>query len=243
MIDKVQYGEYAGNKRLGAADYKLSYHCSNGRSAYTFCMCPGGVVVGAASEEGYLVTNGMSEYKRDKENANSALLVGIYPEDFESDHPLAGVEFQRKWEKKAFEIGGYNYHAPAQLVKDFLNDKPSKKLGKVKPTYLPGITLTDLKECLPDFVIDTLKEAIPAFDKKLKGFAMSDAVMTGVETRSSSPIRIKRNENYESNISGIYPIGEGAGYAGGIVSAAVDGIKGAEMIASKYAPFIKKIKE
>jgi len=239
MIDQVQYGKYAGHPRLGAADYKLAYHCSNGRSAYTFCMCPGGVVVGAASEEGYLVTNGMSEYKRDKENANSALLVGIHPEDFGDTHPLAGIEFQRKWEKKAFEAGGSNYSAPAQLVKDFLRDIPSSDLGTVMPSYLPGIKLTDLRLCLPDFVVETLKEAIPMLDHKLKGFSMGDAVMTGVETRSSSPIRIERSNEYESNIKGVYPIGEGAGYAGGIVSAAVDGIKTAEVIASKFSPLYK----
>ncbi|NLM13005.1 MAG: NAD(P)/FAD-dependent oxidoreductase [Epulopiscium sp.] len=236
MIDKVQYGKYAGHPRLGAADYKLAYHCSNGRSAYTFCMCPGGMVVGAASEEGYLVTNGMSEYKRDKENANSALLVGIHPNDFNDNHPLAGIEFQRKWERKAFEAGGENYCAPAQLVKDFMCGVPSTKLGIVRPSYFPGIKLTDLRLCLPDFVVDTLKEALPMLDNKLKGFSMGDAVMTGVETRSSSPIRIERNKEYESNIKGVYPVGEGVGYAGGIVSAAVDGIKAAEMIASKYLP-------
>ncbi|WZL71315.1 NAD(P)/FAD-dependent oxidoreductase [Defluviitalea saccharophila] len=238
MIDQVQYGKYAGHPRLGAADYKLACHCSNGRSAYTFCMCPGGVVVGAASEEGYLVTNGMSEYKRDKENANSALLVGIHPEDFNDNHPLAGIEFQRKWERKAFEAGGSNYCAPAQLVKDFMNGIPSAHIGTVKPSYLPGIKLTDLSLCLPDFVVDTLKEALPLLDQKLKGFSMGDAVMTGVETRSSSPIRIERNKEYESNIKGVYPVGEGAGYAGGIVSAAVDGIKAAEIIASKYLPIL-----
>lgn len=236
LINQSQYGQFANHKHLGAADYKLSHHFSNGRSAYTFCMCPGGVVVAAASETGRVVTNGMSEYARDQENANSALLVGVKPEDFGSDHPLAGMEFQRKWESKAFELGGSNYHAPAQQVGDFLDGRPSQSLGNVQPTYKPGITLTDLKGCLPVYVIETMRAAILEFDKKIKGFALPDAVMTGVETRSSSPVRIVRNENYESSIVGIYPAGEGAGYAGGIMSAAVDGIRIAEQIAMKYRP-------
>lgn len=234
MINESQYGVFADHPRLGAADYKLVHHCENGRSVYSFCMCPGGTVVAAASEEGMIVTNGMSEHARDKENANSALLVGIGPEDFESAHPLAGMYYQRKWEKKAFEVGGGNYFAPAQLVGDFLKDQPSKTMGKVNPSYKPGVTPADLRECLPEYVAESLKEALVALDKKLKGFAMEDAVMTGVETRSSSPIRILRDENLESTVKGIYPTGEGAGYAGGIVSAAVDGIKVAEKIAQKY---------
>lgn len=231
VIDNVQYGKFAGNPNLGAADYKLSAHFENGRSAYTFCMCPGGEVVAAASEENRIVTNGMSYYKRNKQNANSALLVGVNPDDFDGDHPLAGVEFQRKWENLAFDSGGGDYTAPCQLVGDFLDGVASKKLGKVVPSYTPGVKLTDLSESLPDYVIETLKLALVEFDRKLKGFADKDAIMTGVETRSSSPIRIQRDEKYESNIKGIYPIGEGAGYAGGIISAAVDGIKVAEQIA------------
>lgn len=230
LIDKSQYGNFAGNQKLGAADYKLSGHFDNGRSAYTFCMCPGGEVVGAASEENRLVTNGMSYHDRSQENANSALLVNVNPEDFNSEHPLAGLEFQRKWEELAFEIGGGNYSAPAQLVGDFLKDTPSTDYRTVKPSYTPGVELTDLRRCLPDYVIETIKKSLPEFNKKIKGFAHNDAIMTGVETRSSSPIRIQRDENYESNIKGIFPIGEGAGYAGGIISAAVDGIRVAEEI-------------
>ncbi|WP_026476597.1 NAD(P)/FAD-dependent oxidoreductase [Alkaliphilus transvaalensis] len=236
IINKSQYGTCWENSKLGAADYKLSYHARNGRSAYTFCMCPGGQVVAAASDEGGVVTNGMSYYARNLENANSALLVGVGPEDFHDNHPLAGVFFQEKWEKEAFKAGGSNYHAPAQLVKDFLQDVSSTELGKVKPSYTPGVHLTDLRECLPNFVTETMKEALLELDKKLKGFAMGDSIMTGVETRSSSPIRILRNQDLESNIIGLYPSGEGAGYAGGIISAAVDGIKVAEAIAKKYAP-------
>ena len=236
IINQSQYGTFADHPRLGAADYKLVHHCKNGRSVYTFCMCPGGTVVASASEEGGVVTNGMSEHARDKENANSALLVGVGPEDFGSDHPLAGMYFQRKLEQKAFVEGGSNYHAPAQLVGDFLDGKPSTSLGKVNPSYTPGIKPTDLKNCLPTYVVEAFKEALVELDKRLKGFGMKDAIMTGVETRSSSPIRIVRDENLESNIHGIYPSGEGAGYAGGIVSAAVDGIKIAEAIAEKFAP-------
>ena len=233
LIDKSQYGNFANHPRLGAAEYKLSGHLPNGRSAYTFCMCPGGQVVAAASEEGRLVTNGMSYHSRDQENANSGLLVGITPEDFQSEHPLAGIEFQRKWEELAFKAGGGKYQAPAQLVGDFLNDLPSTEFGTVKPSYTPGIKLTDLRECLPDYVAETIKMALPVLDKRLKGFAHPDAIMTGVETRSSSPVRIQRDDKYESNIKGIYPIGEGAGYAGGIISAAVDGIRIAEQIAKE----------
>ncbi len=238
LVNKSQYRSLAENPNLGAADYKLSYHAPNGRSCYTFCMCPGGVVVAAASEDNRLVTNGMSYHARDKENANSALLVGVGPEDFGSDHPLAGIEFQRHWEEKAFKLGGSNYKAPAQLVKDFLKGIPSTAIGTVKPSYQPGVTLTDLKDCLPEYVIETMKTGIVALERKLKGFAMGDAIMTGVETRSSSPIRIVRDEGLESSIRGLYPTGEGAGYAGGIVSAAVDGIKVAETIIQKYAPLI-----
>lgn len=237
LIDRAQYKKFAGHEKLGPAEYKLAYHSLNGRSAYTFCMCPGGTVVAASSEEGCVVTNGMSEYARDKQNANSALLVGITPKDFGSSHPLAGVEFQRRWERKAFELGGGNYSAPAQLVGDFLADRPSIKLGSVEPSYTRPVTLGELKNCLPGYVIETLREAIIDFDRKIKGFALPDAVLTGVETRSSSPVRIQRNEQGQStNIAGLYPAGEGAGYAGGIISSAVDGMRIAEHIASKYKP-------
>lgn len=237
FINKAQYGDYYKHPFLGAADYKLVYHSNTGRSAYTFCMCPGGYVVAAASEEGYLVTNGMSESQRDGINANSALLVGVKPGDYGSDHPLAGVEFQRKWERLAYQMGGGNYKAPVQLAGDFLRDRPSNKWGGVQPTYKPGVIPGDLRECLPEYVVNTLKEAIIYFDTKIKGFANPESLLTGVETRSSSPVRINRDENFESNIGGIYPIGEGAGYAGGIMSSAVDGIKLAEKIMAQYAPF------
>lgn len=236
IIDRSQYGVSAGQPGLGAADYKLSYHSESGRSAYTFCMCPGGYVVAAASEEKGVVTNGMSEHKRDGENANAALLVGVQPSDFGSEHPLAGVEFQRKWERLAYQLGGGNYSAPAQLVGDFLADEPSTEWGSVKPTYEPGLAFAQLKECLPDYVVKTMKEALLYFDTKLKGFAIKDSVMTGVETRSSSPVRITRDENNVSTIKGLYPMGEGAGYAGGIMSSAVDGLKTAEKVIQKYAP-------
>ncbi len=231
LINENQYGSFAN--KLGAADYKLSGHFPNGRSAYTFCMCPGGMVVAAASEENMVVTNGMSYHARDKENANSALLVGVNPEDYGSDHPLAGVDFQRKWESLAFKIGGGNYKAPAQRVGDFLKDMPSNNSGDIHPTYMPGVTMTDLRECLPGYVTETLKLALVDFDRKIRGYASEDAIMTGVETRSSSPIRIVRDESLQSNIKGIYPLGEGAGYAGGIISAAVDGIKVAEGVANQ----------
>lgn len=236
LINRAQYGDGKDTLLLPAADYKLSYHSRSGRSAYTFCMCPGGFVVAAASEKNRVVTNGMSEHKRDGENANSAVLVGINPEDFLSDHPLAGIEFQRKWESLAFKAGGCDYRAPAQLIGDFLLDRQSTAWGDVRPTYKPGVVFAPLKECLPDYVTDTLKEAILYFDTKLKGFAIQDGIMTGVETRSSSPVRINRDENFESNIRGLYPVGEGAGYAGGIMSSAIDGVKTAEKIMEKYAP-------
>jgi len=236
LINLSQYKQHAEHPRLGAADYRLTYQCKNGRAAYTFCMCPGGTVVAAASEFNTVVTNGMSEYARDEQNANSALLVQINTEDFGSEHPLAGVEFQRKWERAAFELGGKDYCAPAQLVKDFIEDKESEKLGAVIPSYSPNAKLTNLKGCLPDYVTESMREAIIAMNKRLDGFAMDDAIMTGVETRSSAPIRIERDvESMESvNVKGLYPIGEGGGYAGGIISAAVDGIKAAEKIISKY---------
>lgn len=237
LINKSQYKEFHDHPRLGAADYRLIEHTSNGRTAYTFCMCPGGSVIASASYEGQVVTNGMSEHARDKDNANSGFLVNVVPDDFGSDHPLAGMYFQEKYEKLAYEIGGRNYNAPLQLVGDFLNDRVSTKIGSVKPSYEPGYTFADLRRCLPEFVTDTMKEALIGFDRKIKGFAMDDAVLTGVETRSSAPIRIVRDENTleSTNTKNLYPCGEGAGYAGGIVTAAVDGIKCAEKIISKYS--------
>ncbi len=220
-------------EKLPAADYKLACHLPNGRSAFTFCVCPGGQVVAAASEEGRLVTNGMSHRARDGKNINGGFLVGVGPADFGSDHPLAGVAFQRHWEEAAFQLGGRNYHAPAQTVKDFLARQASKTLGTVEPTYRPGVTPTDLDRCLPDYVTDTLRGALPVFDRKLHGFAAPDSLLTGVESRSSSPVRILRGEDYQSAVRGLYPCGEGAGYAGGITSAAVDGNRVAEALASQ----------
>ena len=232
VIDAARFGDNAGHPILGAADYKLVHHCSNGRSVYSFCMCPGGTVVAATSEEGRVVTNGMSQYSRNERNANSAIVVGIDPEVDYPEHVLAGIDLQRKLEEKAYQMGGENYNAPAQLVGDFLNDKPSTQLESVTPSYKPGITLTDLSELLPDFAVSAIREAIPAFEKKIKGFAMNDAVLTGAETRTSSPICIRRGKDYQSlNTQGLYPAGEGAGYAGGILSAAIDGIKVAEAVA------------
>ena len=231
VIDRARLGSNAGNPLLGAADYKLVHHASNGRSVYSFCMCPGGTVVAATSEEGRVVTNGMSQYSRNERNANSGIVVGITPEDYPGD-VLAGVEFQRKWEARAFELGGKNYCAPGQRVGDFLAGHPSDHLGEVVPSYTPGVTPTDLSTALPDYAIAAIREALPAFEKQIKGFAMEDAVLTGVETRTSSPVRIRRGENFQSvNTRGLYPAGEGAGYAGGILSAAVDGIEVAEAIA------------
>ncbi|HWQ29831.1 MAG TPA: hypothetical protein VN549_02485 [Negativicutes bacterium] len=240
MIDESQYGGFAGHPVLGAADYLLTTRSSTtGRSAYSFCMCPGGQVVAAASEMGMLVTNGMSEYKRDRENANSALVVSISQEDFPGGHPLAGVEYQRNWEGKAYELGGRSFHAPAQLVGDFLDGRQSHSLGSIRPSYEPGVRLSDLNLCLPGYVTLTMREALRDFDRKIKGFAGSDAVLTGVETRTSAPIRIVRKENMESEaVSNFYPAGEGAGYAGGIMSAAVDGIKVAESIMETYKPLM-----
>ncbi len=231
LIDQCRFGEKAGNPILGAADYKLVHHCSNGRTVYSFCMCPGGQVVAATSEQGRVVTNGMSQYERSGKNANSGIVVGITPEDYPGD-PLAGIAFQRQLETRAFELGGKTYEAPGQLVGDFLAQRPSTELGEVKPSYRPGVRLGDLSESLPGYAIAAIREAIPVFDRKIKGFAMSDAVLTGVETRTSSPVRIKRDDSYQSlNTRGLYPAGEGAGYAGGILSAAVDGIKVAEAVA------------
>lgn len=233
LIDECRYGSFAGDPELGAADYKLVHHCKNGRSVYSFCMCPGGTVVAATSEEGCVVTNGMSQYSRNERNANSGIVVGITPDDFPDDNPLAGIELQRELEARAFVLGGSNYDAPAQLVGDFLKGQPSTQLGSVQPSYTPGVHLTDLSTALPDYAIEAIREALPMFERKIKGFAMPDAVLTGVETRTSSPIRIKRNNGgYQSiNTKGLYPAGEGAGYAGGILSAAVDGIEVAEAVA------------
>jgi uncharacterized protein len=240
VIDEARFGNNAGNEILGAADYKLVHHCKNGRSVYSFCMCPGGTVVAAASEEGRLVTNGMSQYSRHERNANSAIVVGIEPADFVTsefasnrDYVLAGIDFQRKLEEKAFKLGGENYDAPVQLVGDFLAGRKSGEHGSVTPSYKPGVTYCDLSETLPDYAIAAIREALPAFDKKINGFSMSEATLTAVETRTSSPIQITRDkETLQSlNTQGLYPAGEGAGYAGGILSAGIDGIKIAEAIA------------
>lgn len=233
VINSAQYGSAASEKALGAADYKLSTHLPNGRGVYTFCMCPGGRVVAAASEEGHVVTNGMSLFARDDENSNSALLVNVEPSDFGSSHPLAGIEFQRKIEHAAYTAAG-DYRATAQLVGDFFESRATDRLGCVKPSYLPDIRLGKMEECLPSFVTDSMREGIKELAKKLRGFDMPDAVLTAPETRSSSPVRIIRNEKLQSNIGGLYPCGEGAGYAGGIVSAAVDGIRCAEAVLEKY---------
>lgn len=231
-IDQARFGDNAGNEILGAADYKLVHHCKNGRSVYSFCMCPGGTVVAAASEEGRVVTNGMSQYSRNERNANSAIVVGIDPERDYPNHPLAGIDLQRQLETLAFELGGKDYSAPAQTIGDFLKGKPDSELGDVKPSYTPGITLTDLSKALPDFAVDAIREAIPAFNKKIQGFSSDDGLLTGVETRTSSPISIKRNKEFQSiNTKGLFPAGEGAGYAGGILSAGIDGIKVAEAVA------------
>ncbi|MBR3148607.1 MAG: hypothetical protein IKF64_00400 [Eubacterium sp.] len=232
LINKAQYGEFAGHPKLGAADYKLSCHGLHERGAYTFCMCPGGTVVAAASEKNGVIVNGMSSLARDGENANSALLVGIEPKDFPSEHPLAGIYYQREIEHRAYELAGGGYKAPAQLVGDFLQNKKSTALGDVQPTYPIGVTLTNLDDCLPERVSQTMKSAIVEMDKKLNGFNLYDAVLTAPETRSSSSVRIVRDEFLQCNISGVYPCGEGAGYAGGIVSAAVDGIKCAHAVLS-----------
>lgn len=230
LINKAQYGRFAGHPKLGAADYKLSCHGLHERGAYTFCMCPGGTVVAAASEKEGVIVNGMSTLARDGENANSALLVGIEPKDFPSDHPLAGIYYQREIEHKAFELAGSDYRAPAQLVGDFLANQESKALGSVQPTCPTGVTLTNLDACLPQKVSQTMKSAIVEMDKKLNGFNLYDAVLTAPETRSSSSVRILRDEFCQCSIRGVYPCGEGAGYAGGIVSAAVDGIKCAHAV-------------
>ena len=232
LIDKCRFGPSAGHPILGAADYKLVHHASNGRSVYSFCMCPGGTVVAATSEPERVVTNGMSQYSRNERNANSGIVVGISPADYPG-HPLAGIDFQRRWESRAYELGGRNYDAPGQLVGDFLAKKPSTQLGSVTPSYKPGVLLGELDQSLPDYAIDAIRESLPVFDKQIRGYAMHDAVLTGVETRTSSPVRIRRNDDtlQSLNTKGLYPAGEGAGYAGGIMSASIDGIKVAEAVA------------
>jgi uncharacterized protein len=231
MIDRFRFGKYAGHPILGAADYKLVHHCKNGRTVYSFCMCPGGQVVAATSEPGRVVTNGMSQYSRAERNANSGIVVDVTPADYPG-HPLAGIAYQRDWESKAFVAGGSTYEAPGQRVDDFLAGRPSTEFGSVLPSYKPGVHLADLSACLPDFVVEAIREALPAFERQIKGYAMKDAIMTGVETRTSAPIRIKRGDDFQSiNTRGLYPAGEGAGYAGGILSAAVDGIRVAEAAA------------
>jgi uncharacterized FAD-dependent dehydrogenase len=233
LIDKARYGRSI--KQLGAAEYRLVHHASNGRSVYSFCMCPGGTVVAATSEIGRVATNGMSQYSRNERNANSGIVVGITPADY-PEHVLAGIELQRKWESRAFEAGGGSYKAPGQKVGDFLAGRASTELGAVAPSYRPGVHLTDLSECLPNYAIDAIREALPAFSRQIPGFAMPDAMLTGVETRTSSPIRIRRGADFQSpNTKGLYPAGEGAGFAGGILSAAVDGIKVAEAVAQAIA--------
>ncbi|MES2091062.1 MAG: FAD-dependent oxidoreductase, partial [Pseudomonadota bacterium] len=242
IIDKARFGLNAGNPILGAADYKLVHHARNGRSVYSFCMCPGGTVVAATSELNRVVTNGMSQYSRNERNANAGIVVGLTPADYRQDgqtegvvSPLDGMVFQRFWESRAFEIGGGTYEAPAQLVGDFLKGQRSKVLGKVEPSYKPGVRLTNLStpghSSLPDYAIEAIREALPAFDRQIKGFSMPDAVLTGVETRTSSPLRVTRGKDFQSlNVRGLYPAGEGAGYAGGIMSAGVDGIEVAEAV-------------
>jgi uncharacterized FAD-dependent dehydrogenase len=231
MIDRARLGPHAGNPLIGAADYKLVHHANNGRSVYSFCMCPGGTVVAATSEPNRVVTNGMSQYSRNERNANAGIVVGITPEDYPGG-PLAGIAYQRALESKAFELGGGTYEAPGQLVGDFLMGRASTAFGSVIPSYKPGVHLTDLASSLPAYAIEAIREALPAFEKKIKGFSMHDAVLTGVETRTSSPLRITRGADFQSlNIKGLYPAGEGAGYAGGILSAGVDGIKVAEAVA------------
>ncbi len=242
IIDRARFGPNAGSPVLGAADYKLVHHARNGRSVYSFCMCPGGTVVAATSEVGRVVTNGMSQYSRNERNANAGIVVGIEPQDYRQDgksdgpvNPLDGIAFQRFWESRAFELGGGRYDAPGQLVGDFIAGRPSTALGSVLPSYKPGVTLTDLgapgHAALPDYAIDAIREALPAFERQIKGFSMPDAVLTGVETRTSSPLRITRGRDFQSlNVRGLYPAGEGAGYAGGIMSAGVDGIEVAEAL-------------
>jgi uncharacterized FAD-dependent dehydrogenase len=231
LIDRARFGTFAGHDALGAADYKLVHHCANGRSVYSFCMCPGGTVVAATSEEGRVVTNGMSQYSRAERNANAGIVVGIDPSDYPGG-VLAGIEFQRKWESLAFEAGGGTYEAPGQLVGDFLAGRASTAFGSVIPSYKPGVHLTDLAKCLPEYAVAAIREALPVFGRQIPGFDMADAGMTGVETRTSSPVRLPRGADLQStNTPGLFPAGEGCGYAGGILSAGVDGIRVAEAVA------------
>lgn len=255
VIDKARFGPNAGNEILGAADYKLVHHARNGRAVYSFCMCPGGTVVAATSEPNRVVTNGMSQYSRNERNANAGIVVGISPQDYRQDglhegpvNPLDGIAFQRFWESRAYELGGGDYMAPGQLVGDFIKGQRSKVLGKVMPSYKPGVTLTDLAQpglgSLPDYALAAIREALPAFETQIRGFSMPDAMLTGVETRTSSPLRITRGRDYQSlNVKGLYPAGEGAGYAGGIMSAGVDGIEVAEAVGAAMlgvdAPAVK----
>ncbi len=235
VIDKARFGPQAGHPLLGAADYKLVHHGRHGRSVYSFCMCPGGTVVAATSEPGRVVTNGMSQYSRNERNANAAIVCDIGPADYAAygDGPLAGIALQRHWESRAYELGGGDYTAPAQRVGDFLAGRASSALGEVIPSYQPGVHLTDLASALPDFAVQAIREALPAFERQLRGYAMHDAILTAVETRTSSPVRIRRHDDslQSINVAGLYPAGEGAGYAGGILSAAVDGIRVAEAVA------------
>jgi uncharacterized FAD-dependent dehydrogenase len=232
LIDKARLGKYAGHPKLGAADYKLVHHAKNGRSVYSFCMCPGGTVVAATSEPGRVVTNGMSQYSRNERNANSGIVVGIDPERDYPGSPLAGIELQERLEAHAYVMGGSNYQAPAQLVGDFVAGRASTALGSVEPSYKPGVTLGDLAASLPAFAIEAIREAPPAFERQIKGYSLHDAVLTGIETRTSSPLRITRDDSFQSlNLKGLFPAGEGAGYAGGILSAGVDGIRIAEAVA------------
>jgi len=237
LINESQYGRYAGHPKLKAADYRLAHTCADSkRAVYSFCMCPGGEVVAAASEDGLLVTNGMSDYSRDKENANSAIVVSVGGSDFGNSSPLAGMEFQRNYERLAFSAGGGNYNAPVQLAEDFLNDRVSVKLGNIAPTYTPGYRFADMRECLPPYIIESLKEGLIHFDKKIKNFSDKNSVLTGIETRTSAPLRILRNQYFQSlNVAGLFPSGEGAGFAGGIISSAVDGIKSAEWIMKEFS--------
>jgi uncharacterized protein len=241
VIDRARFGASAGHPILGAADYKLVHHAKNGRSVYSFCMCPGGTVVAATSEPERVVTNGMSQYSRNERNANAGIVVGIAPQDYRQDgkpegpvSALDGMGFQRRWESRAYALGGGGYVAPGALVGDFLKRQRSTALGNVEPSYKPGVAMTDLGDCLPGYAIEAIREALPAFERQIQGFAMADAVLTGVETRTSSPLRITRGRDFQSlNVRGLYPAGEGAGYAGGIMSAAVDGIEVAEALAQR----------
>jgi hypothetical protein len=234
LIDTCRFGKNAGHPLLGSADYKLVHHASNGRSVYSFCMCPGGTVVAATSEPERVVTNGMSQYSRNERNANAGIVVDLTPKDYSENpsNPLAGIAFQRHWESRAFELGGRDYSAPVQRVGDFLKQRASTAGGSVIPSYKPAVKWTDLSTALPDYAIDAIREALPTFEKSIRGFALEDAVLTAVETRTSSPLRITRNEQMQSmNVKGLFPAGEGAGYAGGILSAGVDGIRIAEAVA------------